>query len=146
MKRQFLTIIAILTAALFYACGPSGESTQETATEPMEEPTPKLSISPAPDSPEYADAMLEATGPTDGSTLPSGDSVEFTYGVTNYELGVPTPDADQKPLAASAKGQHVHLILNNNPYYAIYQPEGFKLALDDGHYVAISFLSRSYHE
>ncbi len=147
MRRQFLTIIAFLSACLFYACGPAGESTQEAAeTETVEEVAPALSISPAPASPEYADAMLEATGPTDGSTLTSGDSVEFTYGVTNYELGAPTPDADQKPLAASPKGQHVHLILNNNPYHAIYQTEGFKLALEDGHYVALSFLSRSYHE
>ncbi|WKN40689.1 phosphopeptide-binding protein [Tunicatimonas pelagia] len=148
MRRQFLTIVAFLSACLFYACGPSGESAQEAATETetMEEVAPALSISPAPASPEYADAMLEATGPTDGATLTSGDSVEFTYGVTNYELGAPTPDADQKPLAASPKGQHVHLILNNEPYYAIYQTEGFKLALDDGHYVALSFLSRSYHE
>ncbi|MEM6843524.1 MAG: phosphopeptide-binding protein [Bacteroidota bacterium] len=147
MKRQFLAITMILCTGLFYACGPSSESTQEEATtEPMEEAAPELTISPAPASPEYADAMLEATGPTDGATLTSGDSVEFTYGVTNYELGAPTPDADQKPLAASGKGQHVHLILNNNPYHAIYQPEGFKLALEDGHYVALSFLSRSYHE
>ena len=145
MKRQFIAIATLLAASFLYACGPSGDSAQETATEP-EETKPALSIMPAPDSPEYADAMLEMTGPSDGSTLTSGDSVEFTYGVTNYELGVPTPDADQKPLAASAKGQHIHLILNNNPYHAIYQPEGFKLALDDGHYVALSFLSRSYHE
>lgn len=146
MKKQFIAITTLLTASLFYACGPSSDSSQETATETPAEVEPAISISPAPASPEYADAMLEMTGPSDGSTLTSGDSIEFTYGVTNYELGVSTPDADQKPLAASAKGQHIHLILNNNPYHAIYEPKGFKLALDDGHYVALSFLSRSYHE
>ncbi|MEQ9443849.1 MAG: phosphopeptide-binding protein [Cyclobacteriaceae bacterium] len=146
MKREFLMITALFTACVLYACGPSGDSAGETATETQEETVPPLSIAPAPASPEYADAMLEMTGPSDGATLTSGDSVEFTYGVTNYELGIPTPDAGQKPLAASAKGQHIHLILNNEPYYAIYEPEGFKLSLDDGNYVALSFLSRSYHE
>ena len=105
MRRQFLTIIAFLSACLFYACGPAGESTQEAAeTETVEEVAPALSISPAPASPEYADAMLEATGPTDGSTQTSGDSVEFTNGETNYELGAPTHDAAQKPIAASPTG------------------------------------------
>lgn len=110
-----------------------------------EEETP-VTLSPAPGSPEYADAMVEITSPTEGETLASGDSVAFSYNVTNYELKAQTPDATQKPLANSGNGQHVHLILNNNPYHAIYEPEGFKLALDDGHYVALSFLSRSYHE
>ncbi|MEM9674526.1 MAG: phosphopeptide-binding protein [Cyclobacteriaceae bacterium] len=146
MKRQFIAIISLLVAGMFYACTPATDSSQETATEVPEETAPMLSISPAPASPEYADAMLTVTGPSDGSVLASGDSIEFTYNATNYELGVITSDADQKPLANSGKGQHIHLILNNNPYYAIYEPEGFKLALDDGHYVALSFLSRSYHE
>ena len=147
MKKLSALLSASAFALLMSACGPSG--TTETATvdsTAMMEETRPITISPAPSSPEYADAMLETTNPTQGATLPSGDSMEFSYNVTNYELGVPTSDASQKPLANSEKGQHVHLILNNNPYHAIYKPEGFKLALDDGHYVAISFLSRSYHE
>lgn len=146
MKRLFIATTALLTTCFFSACGPSGDSSQETVTESPEETAPTLSISPAPPAPEYSDAMLEMTNPSEGTTLISGDSVEFAYNVTNYELSVPTPDADQKPFAKSDKGQHIHLILNNNPYHAIYEPEGFKLALDDGHYVAISFLSRSYHQ
>ena len=140
----------ILAAPLFlgmYACGSGSTSeTEMTAADTTAVEEPPIVLSMAPDSPEYADAMLEMTGPTEGETLPSGDSIGFTYNVTNYELSVPTPDADQKMLAASPKGQHIHLILNNEPYHAIYDPETFKLALDDGHYVAISFLSRSYHE
>nr|WKN40021.1 phosphopeptide-binding protein [Tunicatimonas sp. TK19036] len=144
MKREIFVITSLFIACLIYACGPS-ENTAEESTM-TEEAAPSLTISPAPGSPEYADAMLEMTSPAEGAAVTSDDSVEFTYNVTNYELGIPTPDADQKPLAASADGQHIHLILNNDPYHAIYEPEGFKLALDEGHYVAISFLSRSYHE
>lgn len=145
MKKLFLVLSAPLFAGVLYSC--SSSSTSETeATDTMMTEEPSVTLSPAPGSPEYADAMVEITSPTEGQTLPSGDSVAFSYNVTNYELSTPTPDASQKPLANSAKGQHVHLILNNNPYHAIYQPEGFNLALEDGHYVALSFLSRSYHE
>jgi hypothetical protein len=47
--------------------------------------------------------------------------------------------------ANSAQGQHIHLILNNQPYTAHYGAT-FDQDLEDGHYVALSFLSRSYHE
>ena len=146
MKKLFLLLSVPFFSWTLYSCG-TGNTTETASADSVmvEEETP-ITLSPAPNSPEYNDAMLEFTNPTEGQTLPSGDSIAFSYNVTNYELGVQTPDADQKPLANSAQGQHVHLILNNNPYHAIYEPEGFKLALDNGHYVAISFLSRSYHE
>jgi hypothetical protein len=75
----------------------------------------------------------------------SGDSVGFTYKVKDYVLGSQTSDAGSKFCANSAQGQHIHLILNNMPYEAWYI-SSFKKKLADGHYVAMSFLSRSYHE
>ncbi len=77
--------------------------------------------------------------------LNDGDSVKFIYDLENYVLGSQTTDAASKVCANSAKGQHIHLILNNMPYEAWYISK-FKKKLADGHYVALSFLSRSYHE
>lgn len=74
-----------------------------------------------------------------------GDSVAFAYNVKEFVLGSQTTDASAKVCANSAKGQHIHLILNNMPYEAWYLPS-FKKKLTEGHYVALSFLSRSYHE
>ncbi len=145
MKTLFSLLATTFLLSTFFACTTTSTTETEATTEMEPQATP-VTLSAAPASPDYADAMLEFINPAEGETLPSGDSVAFTYNVTNYELGVVTQDASQKALANSAKGQHVHLILNNEPYHAIYEPEGFKLALDDGHYVAISFLSRSYHE
>ena len=145
MKTLFSLLATTFLLSTFFACTTTSTTETEATTE-MEPAAPPITLSAAPASPDYADAMLEFIAPAEGETLPSGDSVAFSYNVTNYELGVVTPDANQKALANSAKGQHVHLILNNRPYEAIYEPEGFKMALDDGHYVAISFLSRSYHE
>lgn len=73
------------------------------------------------------------------------DSTSFSYGLKNYVLGSQTADASSKVCANSAKGQHIHLILNNSPYEAWYIP-AFKKKLTEGHYLVMSFLSRSYHE
>ena len=77
--------------------------------------------------------------------LNDGDSVKFIFDLEHYVLGAQTEDAPSKVCANSAKGQHIHLILNNAPYEAWYIPR-FKKKLADGHYIALSFLSRSYHE
>jgi len=62
-----------------------------------------------------------------------------------YKLGQQTPDAAQKMCANSAKGQHIHLIVNNEPYMAKYTPT-FDVDLPDGDHFILAFLSRSYHE
>jgi hypothetical protein len=73
------------------------------------------------------------------------DSVSFSFDLKDYVLGTQTTDAYSKVCANSAKGQHIHLILNNQPYEAWYI-SSFGKKLPEGHYVALSFLSRSYHE
>lgn len=69
----------------------------------------------------------------------------FKIGGTDYKLGQQTPDADQKMCANSAKGQHIHLIIDNAPYLAKYEPT-FKQDIEDGEHYLLAFLSRSYHE
>lgn len=143
MKRLFLSFLAIATFA-FYGCD-SSKTKQENQTTTTEESTadePTISITPVTNFPELNDAMLEMNGPTDGEQL-SGDSISFSYNVKNFELGAQTDNNDMN-LANSADGQHIHLIFNNQPYHAKYTPD-FKMNLDEGHYVALSFLSRSYH-
>lgn len=91
-------------------------------------------------SPDFITAKLESNAPT-GKQQPG--NVGFSYTVTNYELGRQT--LEDIPMANSGKGQHIHLILNNDPYSAHYEP-AFQKEMEPGHYVALSFLSRSYHE
>ncbi len=69
----------------------------------------------------------------------------FTYATSGYEFGQQTPDAESVMCANSAKGQHAHLIINNEPYIAKYEPT-FDQALPDGSHYILTFLSRSYHE
>lgn len=95
-------------------------------------------------SPTFADASLVTLSPIEGAEVEAGE-VQFRYEVKNYELGAQTEGAGENGLANSGKGQHIHAILNNQPYMAHYDP-GFNKELEPGRYILLSFLSRSYHE
>lgn len=95
-------------------------------------------------SPDYPDAELSLTSPTNGATLPAGTD-SFKFDVKNYTLGMQTADANNKMCANSAKGQHIHFIMDNAPYVASYSPT-IAADMKPGHHVLLAFLSRSYHE
>ena len=69
----------------------------------------------------------------------------FQFEVEDFDLAEPTEGDRASLLANSAKGQHIHFILNNGPYQAQYENE-FEAELSEGHNVILAFLSRSYHE
>jgi len=98
----------------------------------------KYKLSPFSKSQEYNDANLSNMRYKKG---------KFSFDVTgqNYKLGMQTPDAGAKMCANSAKGQHIHLIIDNEPYAAKYVAE-FDYNVNDGEHILLAFLSRSYHE
>lgn len=100
-----------------------------------------MSATPMAGSPQYPDAKLEFKG----APKVKGLKATFDFNVMNYELMTQTADAADKGLANSGKGQHIHLIVNNRPYNAIYEPP-FTKEYEEGHYVALAFFARSYHE
>ena len=70
----------------------------------------------------------------------------FDYRITgDFELGEQTDDAESVMCANSGKGQHIHLIVDNEPYIAKYEPT-FDQPVADGEHHILTFLSRSYHE
>lgn len=119
------------------------EEVSEVKDYPEEYTQGDLKIYPAAKSPVYADASLTLKAPVTGATVNS--PVSFDFDVTNYELGAQTADAEEKGLANSDKGQHIHLIVDNGPYSAHYEPD-FTKEFEAGNHIAIAFLSRSYHE
>ena len=120
MKRiANLSMLAFLAAILMNCETKQGQSESEYDTGVVDlgegeqigaNVEPKASIEPFTGFIEYPDAQLEWAMPE--GNIEAGDT-KFSYDVTNYELGVPTPDQDEHPLATSDKGQHIHLILNN---------------------------------
>ena len=94
----------------------------------------------------FMDARLELDQALfTGKEMLDTGATTFKFKVENYTLGAQTPDADVHVCANSAKGQHIHFILDNQPYVASYSPE-IKTSLKPGHHVLLAFLSRSYHE
>lgn len=78
----------------------------------------------------------------------NSDSVSFkvNYDIDNFTLTEHTEDHNAHLLANSHDGQHIHFIMDNLPYAALYKPENeVKLKKGSEHYL-LSFLSRSYHE
>jgi len=95
-------------------------------------------------SPAYAEAVLQLDDPNTG-LIENGSEVDFNFNVEAYELGAQTIGPNSNLLANSGKGQHIHFILNNQPYSAHYAPT-FKKEIPNGVHHLVVFLSRSYHE
>ncbi len=104
----------------------------------------KITIEKLKDSPSYSDAALRLQEPSSTDSIAEG-SVAFTFEVENYELGAQTGGPNSNKLANSGKGQHIHFILNNQPYSAHYEPS-FSKDVPNGVHHLVAFLSRSYHE
>lgn len=149
MKKPIL-LACLFSATFFIACdggsgsGQSGTQTEDTlaAAENPATEQKKITLSPEKDSPEFPDAILEQNAPTDGQKLKN--PVKFEYNVKNYELTKMTDSEHAQMMANSNKGQHIHLILNNSPYDAVYETT-YEKELEPGNYVELSFLSRSFH-
>lgn len=126
---------------LFAACNEeTAENEQETVMSQA-----SISMSDVTGSPEFPDAKIsmgDITTENDGENV----NVTFNFNVENYALMNQTDDAASKMCANSGKGQHIHFILDNAPYAALYEPtHSVSLAKNSEHYL-LAFLSRSYHE
>lgn len=144
MKKINLSLLALL---FIMASCKKEESKQSEKTEPKDnvEET-KITLSKLENSVKFEDAQV---GLETVDISESGDEgtakVDFNFDVKNYELGMQTPGAGENGLANSGKGQHIHFILDNDPYSAHYEAS-FSKDIEEGHHVLLAFLSRSYHE
>ena len=98
-----------------------------------------IKVSVATESPDFPEASLAA------KVAVKGDTAQVNFTVENYALGNQTADASTKRCANSAKGQHIHYIIDNGAYEALYLPSN-KSVLKPGKHLLVAFLSRSYHE
>ena len=105
---------------------------------------PEITLNKLNDSPSYSDASLILEQPKKTKII-DGSEVEFNFLVDNYQLGSQTNSPNVNKLANSAKGQHIHFIINNEPYSAHYESK-FKKEIPEGVNHLVAFLSRSYHE
>ncbi|MBO0359524.1 hypothetical protein J0X19_16310 [Hymenobacter sp. BT186] len=153
MRISILLLSGIVLAGLA-ACDTAKQATEATSSTTPTSTTPTVSaaaiekngirLTPFLDSPKYPTAQLRLTTPAAGSTVPSG-AVPFKYELTNFLLTKMTGGMHGEEMANSMKGQHIHNIVDNEPYSAHYETS-FTKNIVDGQHVVLSFLSRSYHE
>ena len=97
-------------------------------------------------SPDFPGAAIELKSMNSSPAGKDSAKVAFEFLLKNYELKSQTSDKDTKLCNNSDKGQHIHFILDNQPYKALYEPKNdVTLAVGTEHYL-MAFLSRSYHE
>ena len=101
---------------------------------------PEITIHKVQGSPEYPNAKIYLNDP-----VALEDEYKFSFDVENYELGMQTLKNFDYQLANSTKGQHIHFIVNNDPYSAHYG-DTFIKQFQESSNVILAFLSRSYHE
>lgn len=139
MKLRILSIIS-LTLITLVGC----KETKEEKTKDTSEKSTNITLEKLENSPEYATASLKMIAPSNTEIKTVGETA-FNFEVNNYELGAITQSKNTALLANSEKGQHIHFILNNEPYSAHYEPT-FKKDMPNGVHHLVAFLSRSYHE
>ena len=142
--------ISLLSLALLFTYGSCTRQADEGNTEESElteadttdASNNRITVT-ATEFPEYPDAKLTLNAPAEGEPIKSG-TVRFSSEVENYKLGAQTENAENLMLANSDQGQHIHLIVDNDPYTAHYEPV-FERELSEGNHVVLAFLSRSFH-
>ena len=144
MRSSFLFLLLCLGVI---ACqnNTANDTNTDAATTDSHQETPapseemKYTLTPFNASTDYPNAKIESMSLKDGAYT-------FTLNDSDYQLGTQTPDAEQKMCANSAKGQHIHLIVDNKPYAARYTASFSDYEIEDGEHHLLAFLSRSYHE
>jgi len=149
MKSGTLLLLAAGCGLFITSCGNNNTPANgsATATDSVKTvppgPVTLASVSPSPDFPGATLTVKSVKAEKAGK-----DSAKVTFGfdVKNYELKMQTSDNGSKLCNNSDKGQHIHFILDNGPYKALYEPTNdVTLANGTEHYL-VAFLSRSYHE
>ena len=145
ITTQRLFSLSALAFSLFtVSCQQSSaenETTQTDSTATMNQP---IVLEEVKDAQEFPDAQLSMGNVT---ATPAGDSVKlsFNFDVKNYELKSQTSDEASKLCNNSDKGQHIHFILDNRPYVALYEPKHETTVAKNSEHYVMAFLSRSYH-
>ena len=122
--------------------GDTGFAADSTSAAPQQ----KVVLAPVRSSPEFPKASL-TIGSVKAEKI-GADSVKiaFVFDVKNYELKMQTSDNANKLCNNSDKGQHIHFIMDNQPYKALYEPKNEVILHNGTEHYLMAFLSRSYHE
>jgi len=138
MKTPIAALAVLAMSAAVVSCNPSPNTNDGDDAEGA------VVVNALEHSKEFPGATLEISSITTEKVGSDSAKVTVRYDVQNFQLTEQT-DHDHH-MANSHDGQHIHFILDNTPYAALYKPEHtVTLPVNSEHYL-MSFLSRSFHE
>ncbi len=141
-KNTFITLLAV---AGLYGCGNTTQTVQNAAPPVQEEPVLEVKENGNIKLYEQFSTLIEGAVISPNKSYATDTSIAYDFNIYGFNLAAQTSDASTRKCANSAQGQHIHNIINNMPYTAEYKSI-YEKKLVPGHYVSLSFLSRSYHE
>jgi hypothetical protein len=152
-KAILFCIAFIVAGVLFTGCPPAGDNVNTTVTTTATPPAiQNLSLVPRPEKivammkergeQDEAKPVLQITSPAKNATV-NGSKVEVKLALSGDLKGY-KPHKDP----ASGKGNHIHVILDNQPYEAYYELDHpFELRnVTEGPHTLRVFASRPWHE
>ncbi len=154
MNKKIILPAAMLLAVSFTACQNSGTTSESPVTSgghdsiavPAQPNNAAITVTPVKDSPAFPDGKLSVKSMKTEPAGPDSVKLNVEFDVQNYKLGDQTSDAAAKGCNNSKQGQHIHFVMDNKPYAALYEPKhSITLAKNSEHWL-MTFLSRSYHE
>jgi len=147
MKIHTLVTITAICGIFFTACNDASTNKGTSSTDSVKNtPPPPVSLAMVSASPEFPNAALAISSVKAEKVGKDSAKVSFAFDVKNYELKMQTPDKDNKGCNNSKDGQHIHFILDNKPYKALYEPKNDVTLPNNTEHYLMAFLSRSYHE
>lgn len=149
MKSNFnLSLVALSFAVLSFTACNSGNKTAENEQSNVDSlaSTSEIKVVPVADSKAFPGANLEIASITSEKVGTDSAKITVKYNVKNFTLTEHTEDSNAHHMANSKEGQHIHFILDNTPYAALYKPEHSVTVKNGTEHFLLSFLSRSYHE
>lgn len=149
MITRIVPALAASCLVLMAACNnatPEGQAATTPADSAAPAPLPAVAIAPVSASPAFDGSSL-AIGNVKATKVGTDSAkVAFDFVVKNFELKMQTTDNGTKNCNNSAQGQHIHFILDNKPYKALYEPKNEVVLANNTEHYLMAFLSRSYHE
>lgn len=147
MKKQINALMLAVGIAAFSAltsCNQNRQNSSQQKLDSLAAEPESLSIEAMQETNDFQNAKLDIKNV---KSEIAGDSVKLTFDfdVQNYELTKQTEDGHKEHTANSAEGQHIHFILDNKPYVALYKPTHSVTLAKNSEHVLLCFLSRSYH-
>lgn len=142
MKNLKSVLAAVVLSSTIVACNNSTQNNSAATDDSTD--NQQIVVNAIDHAKEFPGATLNIASLTSEAVGTDSAKITVKYDIQNFNLTDQTEHDHH--MANSHDGQHIHFILNNKPYVALYKPEhSVTVPVNSEHYL-LSFLSRSFHE